>query len=333
MGKLGVREKSLIHQTPLRKSVPFPTPGFGTGFVPFGAVEAEDGEQGVPGGTLNFGGSQINPSAGSLWQYKAKTTATSGYPGDGYMLWDNATQISAANLILSHLTTDDLDIDVILSQLASGQTIIVQDWNDSANYQKWKINGAPTNTNGGTATSYWTVPVTFLSSAGTGTTGFANNHQLFVAVPGGGGGGSTTTNVTNNYIVAQQEPDDAELASPSPGNFGGIQNSGLANMAAHTVKANITGSAEAPVDSSLTAIFDAELGNTNGFVATRVAGTWTAAAASGGGSLTTQQDGTNKSTTVTTLNIQGPAVISGAGATATLNIVNPAVVSLGCGMV
>jgi hypothetical protein len=49
----------------------------------------------------------------------------------------------------------------------------------------------------------------------------------------------------------------------------------------------------------------------------------------GGGTLITQQDGTNVSTTATTLNVQGPSVMSGAGATATLNIPNPALYLLG----
>lgn len=54
-----------------------------------------------------------------------------------------------------------------------------------------------------------------------------------------------------------------------------------------------------------------------------------AAPSTGGGSLTTQQDGVTKSSTVTTLNIQGPAVISGASTTATLNTANnPAWVAL-----
>src|SRR5512135_1400687 len=168
MGKLGVREKSLIHQTPLQKTTPIATPGFGTGFVPFGNVEPDDPEQGVPGGANNFNQQMVaNPSAGTLWQYRAKTTATSGYPGDGYILWDNATQTSAANLIFAHITDDNLDIDLLLATIASGNTLIIQDANDSLNFQKWTVSGSPANTNPGTSTSYWTVPVTLVSSGGT----------------------------------------------------------------------------------------------------------------------------------------------------------------------
>lgn len=117
-------------------------------------------------------------SAGTLWQYSANTLATSGYPGNGGVIWDNATQTSATHLIFSHLTDDGLDIDLFLSFVASTNKLVLQDADASANFQKWTVSGAPTNTNAGTATSYWTVPVTLTSSGGTGTTGFSNNHRI-----------------------------------------------------------------------------------------------------------------------------------------------------------
>lgn len=141
----------------------------------------------------------LRTSAGTLWLFKAKTSATSGYPGDGYMLWDNATQILATNLLVAHLTSDDLDVDILLSNIAIGATILLQDSDDSLNFQKWTVSGASTNTNPGTATSYWTFPVTLVSSGGTGTTNFANNHQLVMAIAAAAGAGTGT--VTNVSVV------------------------------------------------------------------------------------------------------------------------------------
>lgn len=55
---------------------------------------------------------------------------------------------------------------------------------------------------------------------------------------------------------------------------GAVSNSKMANMAAHTLKANITAGAAAPADSSLTAILDAELGSTRGQIIVRGVSSW-----------------------------------------------------------
>lgn len=128
---------------------------------------------------------------GLLLDYDAKTTATSGYPGDGNILWDNATQVNAANLLVSHIEADRDDIDLILSAIVQNDLIFIQDANDSTNFQKWKVTGTPVNTNPHTATSYWTYPITLQSSAGTGTTNFPNNHALFLYVSHTGQQGPT----------------------------------------------------------------------------------------------------------------------------------------------
>jgi hypothetical protein len=115
----------------------------------------------------------------------ANTGATSGYPGDGDILWNNATQTSATQLNISHLTDDGTDIDIFLALLSVGEQIIIQSQTASADYQTWTISGTPTNVNPGAANSYWTFPVTFNASGGVGTTGFANGAALFLALVNG----------------------------------------------------------------------------------------------------------------------------------------------------
>jgi hypothetical protein len=124
--------------------------------------------------------------------YKAKTTITSGDPGSGHLIWNNATQISATQLNVSHLTdTPAEDIDLFLAAIVSGNKLVVQDREESLNYQSWTVSGAPTQV----GSTYWTIPVTFLESSGTGTTGFSNSHKLlFAIISGGTGGGGITTN-------------------------------------------------------------------------------------------------------------------------------------------
>lgn len=121
----------------------------------------------------------------NLWAYRAKTSTTSGDPGNGYILWNNATQTSASQINFSDLTNDDADVSLFLQTITTSDTIYLQDRDNAANFQKWTA-GAITVTTG-----YVQIPVTYVTSSGTGTTGFSNNHQIVAArfsnaVAGGG---------------------------------------------------------------------------------------------------------------------------------------------------
>jgi hypothetical protein len=111
-----------------------------------------------------------------------------GDPNSGFLIWNNITQITSTILSISHLTDDNLDIDIFLSQLVASEKITIQDRNNSSNFQTWEINGTPTNINPGTSTSYWQYPVTLLNSSGSGTSNFSNNHSLFLALVSGAQG-------------------------------------------------------------------------------------------------------------------------------------------------
>jgi hypothetical protein len=129
------------------------------------------GATGPQGGTGDPGGST------SVFRYRARTTPTSGDPGPGKVIWNNATQISATALLLDILTDDGLDVTLGLDNLAAGDVIYLQDWNTAANYQRWTVSSPATD-----LTGYWSVPVTFVNSAGTGTTGFPLNTLLALRV-------------------------------------------------------------------------------------------------------------------------------------------------------
>ena len=149
-----------------------------------GAIGAQgtSGTQGTAGtqgtqGIQGYSGADGNSS--SYYKYTADTSKTSGDPGSGGSLyWNNATQTSATVLVIDHRTSDNIDIDIFLALLKPGDTIIIQDATNSNNYQTWTVNGAETVY----PNNYVTVPVALADSAGTGTTGFANNHNLIVVV-------------------------------------------------------------------------------------------------------------------------------------------------------
>jgi hypothetical protein len=158
--------------------------------------EALNGEIGLTGPPGASGGSS------SAWNYNAKTNATSGYPGNGYLLWNNATQTSATSILVSHLTDDNTDIELLLSFFVVNQKIFIQDRDDSSKNQVWLISGTPTVTGANTSTAYYTFPVTLVSSAGGA---FTNNHSLLfgqISVATNAVTSATTSDGTAELLVA-----------------------------------------------------------------------------------------------------------------------------------
>ena len=153
-----------------------------TGPTGSGGPTGPVGTQGATGPTGPQG------SSSSLFLYMANTTITSGDPTAGFIIWNNATQTSATQLNIHHLTDNNIDIDIFLETLVNTEVITIQDQTVSGNYQTWTINGTPANVNPNTANSYWTVPVTLTASGGTGTTNFANNLPMFLAIVSGAQG-------------------------------------------------------------------------------------------------------------------------------------------------
>jgi len=157
---------------------------------------APTGARGADGAAGTNGGST------SAWQYKAKTNATSGYPGNGYLLWNNATQTSATSILVSHLADDDTDIELLLSFFVVNQKIFIQDRDDSSKNQVWLISGTPTVTGANTSTAYYTFPVTLVSSAGGA---FTNNHSILfgqISVATNAVTSATTSDGTAELLVA-----------------------------------------------------------------------------------------------------------------------------------
>jgi hypothetical protein len=153
---------------------------------------------GISGRSGISGVAGANGISSSIFYYSANTLSTSGNPGTGYTLWNNATQTASTQLNIHHLTNTLVDIDVFLATIAPGQKYIIQDVLDSGNYQIWNVTGTTTNINPNTSTSYWTIPVSISSSLGNGSTNFSNNQQLFIAIQGGTSGISGQSGVSGN---------------------------------------------------------------------------------------------------------------------------------------
>jgi hypothetical protein len=103
------------------------------------------------------------------------------------LIWNNATQISATQINIDHIDADNIDIDIFLEILSPGDILVIQDRNNSVNFQKWEVSAAITIF----PNDYVVVPVTLINSGGTGTTNFANNENIFLAIVSAGVVGPT----------------------------------------------------------------------------------------------------------------------------------------------
>lgn len=136
--------------------------------VPSGAT----GNQAISAADVDV---KVRGAVGAVFNYRASTTV-GGTPSSGNMQWGNATQALSPNVLsLSNLTDDGNDVYIFLQRIKSGSVILVQDRNDSDNFQEWE-----TTSDGTDNTTYWTFPGTLTDSGGTGTTNFPNNHQLVI---------------------------------------------------------------------------------------------------------------------------------------------------------
>lgn len=103
------------------------------------------GATGPTGAQGNLGptGPQGDPGqSSSFFEYNARTSITSGNPGNTNLIWNNVAQLSATQINVSHIERGGIDIDVFLNLLKPGDTFIIQDQNQSNNYQEWLITTA-----------------------------------------------------------------------------------------------------------------------------------------------------------------------------------------------
>ena len=152
----------------------------------WGAGVSIVGDTGPVGPAGPTGPTGADGQSSSFYDYKIKTTITSGDPLSTHIIYNNATQTSATQINVSHIDKDGYDLDVLLGLIVTGSIFIIQDASESNNYQKWQVSATPV-----AQTGYFEYPVTIIDSGGTGTSNFGNNLEVLfiIATPSGGGGG------------------------------------------------------------------------------------------------------------------------------------------------
>lgn len=136
------------------------------------------GATGTQGPIGSIGPTGAAGQSTSYYEFKADVSATNTPPNAGTIRWNNLTQANATQIHTSHLTDTFLDVDIFLALLKENDTLIIQDRNNSANYQRWRVNAAPIVADN----SFITFPVTLINS----TTTFTNNQSLILAVVSAG---------------------------------------------------------------------------------------------------------------------------------------------------
>ena len=142
---------------------------------------------GATGATGLVGATGISGQSATFYNYQADANQITGVPTTGHLFWNNASQVAATSIRLSHIDALGNDIDVFFPLFKTGDTFVIQDQNNSNNFQTWEISATPTIV----LNSYISIPSTLVTSSGTGTTGFANNHQLIFAIVSSGLVGAT----------------------------------------------------------------------------------------------------------------------------------------------
>jgi hypothetical protein len=112
----------------------------------------------------------------SVFFYRADLTSTSMTdPGGGKMRWNNVTQTSATIFSFDWITDDGFDVHILFQLFASTTRFLIQSKDFALSYQQWELSAPATN-----MADWFTVPVTFVSSGGSGS--FSHNERLAIII-------------------------------------------------------------------------------------------------------------------------------------------------------
>jgi hypothetical protein len=84
-----------------------------------------------------------NSGNSNFYLYKSHSNTPGAPPDAGFVVYNNSTQGSATVIYISHLTDDNIDVEIFFNNLNQINDVYLQDRNDSTNYIKYniKVNG------------------------------------------------------------------------------------------------------------------------------------------------------------------------------------------------
>jgi hypothetical protein len=165
----------------------------------------------INGGTssqyLMADGSRLQFSANSgnsnFYLYRSDTSQAVN-PPSGSITYNNATQLNATIIYISHLTRDNIDIEVFFKQITTLSEVYIQDQNLSEAFMQFNVTDTPTIT----ANNKVAIPV-LIRSAGVGITGFLDGHHVLLSF--------FTNNLETDQRISLVESKTTNISSVSVG--------------------------------------------------------------------------------------------------------------------
>ena len=118
-----------------------------------------------------------NSGNSNFYLYKnVNSSQTTPPPISQEVIFNNSTQSLATKVYINHITRDNIDIEVFFKQVSQLNDLYIQDQNNSLNYIRYNITGAPIPSN-----TYISIPVVMTSFGGTGGDTFGNYVNIMVA--------------------------------------------------------------------------------------------------------------------------------------------------------
>jgi hypothetical protein len=126
-------------------------------------------------------GSTLTQSATSgnsnFYLYDNTNSTTDSTPVSGEVIINSLVNTTATIVYISHVTRDNIDIEVFWKFVNTLTELYLQDQSLSTNYIQYNITSAPTITVGDKIA----IPVAVVNSAGTGSTSFGVGHNILVS--------------------------------------------------------------------------------------------------------------------------------------------------------
>jgi hypothetical protein len=164
------------------------------------------------GSVTTTSGSGGNSSNIYLYDNNLTTTPV---PSTGTIRFNNVAQASATIIYVSSVTRDSIDIDEFLTLISDLNIVYIQDQSSSLNFIKFSVTAAPTIV----LNSYISIPVSVITTGGTGTTSFGAGLDIFMSI-------FSNTTLIDNRITTLETACQNQTAVASTTTFTGGLTSG-----------------------------------------------------------------------------------------------------------